>query len=202
MGLKKEVFAIFCLTSLIQTLITFEQKIIEDFCWRNWIRHERIFQKCLKVFIFLPFVSLWQVCSTFCLPWATYLFSNQWGSTSLNMELYLLHILYCTYCGRFHDQGDAKWIVIRRSLWGPNNTPCGRPAPGRPIRRLGSGRPQGIIGVFSYYQLVILSFDIVPLIMEFTLCCTYCSVLTVLYFLYSLYFTVLVLLISIQYKTL
>jgi hypothetical protein len=52
--------------------------------------------------------------------------------------------------GKFHDQGDAKWIVIRRSLSGYNDTPCGRPAPGRPI-----GRPQGLIGVFSYYQLVI-----------------------------------------------
>jgi DNA polymerase III delta prime subunit len=25
--------------------------------------------------------------------------------------------------GEFHDQGDAKWIVIRRSLWGHNDTP-------------------------------------------------------------------------------
>jgi hypothetical protein len=44
--------------------------------------------------------------------------------------------------GNFHDQGDAKWIVISRSLWGPNDTPYGRP---------GSGRPQGIMGGFSYY---------------------------------------------------
>jgi hypothetical protein len=28
--------------------------------------------------------------------------------------------------GKFHDQGDAEWIVIRRSLWGHNDTPCGR----------------------------------------------------------------------------
>jgi hypothetical protein len=53
--------------------------------------------------------------------------------------------------GEFHDQGDAKWIVIRRSLWGHNDTPCGRPAPGRPISRSGSGHPQGIMGGFSYY---------------------------------------------------
>jgi hypothetical protein len=46
--------------------------------------------------------------------------------------------------GDFHDQGDAKWIVIRRSLWGHNDTPCGRSAPGHP----GSGCPQGVIGVF------------------------------------------------------
>jgi hypothetical protein len=39
--------------------------------------------------------------------------------------------------GEFHDRGDAKWIVIRRSLWGPNDTPCRRPAPGRPNNRPG-----------------------------------------------------------------
>jgi hypothetical protein len=39
----------------------------------------------------------------------------------------------------FHDQGDAKWTVTRRFLWGHNNTPIGRP---------GSGRLQGVIGVF------------------------------------------------------
>jgi hypothetical protein len=50
--------------------------------------------------------------------------------------------------GEFHDQGDAKWIVIRRPLRGHNDTPFGWPAPGRPIGRPGSGRPQGIIGVF------------------------------------------------------
>jgi hypothetical protein len=30
-----------------------------------------------------------------------------------------------TASGEFHDQGDAKWIVIRTSLWGHNDTPCG-----------------------------------------------------------------------------
>jgi hypothetical protein len=33
------------------------------------------------------------------------------------------------------------------------------------------GRPQGVFGVFSYYHLVISSFNIVPLIMEFTVNC-------------------------------
>jgi hypothetical protein len=42
--------------------------------------------------------------------------------------------------GKFHDQGDAKWIVIRRSLWGHND--IGRP---------GAGRPLGVKGGFSYY---------------------------------------------------
>jgi hypothetical protein len=46
------------------------------------------------------------------------------------------------WCGirKFRDQGDAKWILIRRSLWGHNDTPGGRPAPGRPIGRPGPGR--------------------------------------------------------------
>jgi hypothetical protein len=51
--------------------------------------------------------------------------------------------------GEFHDQGDAKWIAIRRSLWGHNDAPYGWPAPGWPIDRLGSGCPQGVIGVFQ-----------------------------------------------------
>jgi hypothetical protein len=50
--------------------------------------------------------------------------------------------------GEFHDQGNAKWIVIRRLLCVHNNTPCMRPSPGWPIGRLGSVRPQGVIGVF------------------------------------------------------
>jgi hypothetical protein len=37
---------------------------------------------------------------------------------------------------------------------GHNDTPFGRPT------------PQGVFDIFSYYQLVILIFDIVPLIME------------------------------------
>jgi hypothetical protein len=32
-----------------------------------------------------------------------------------------------SYPGEFYDQVDAKWIVIRRSLWGRNDTPCGWP---------------------------------------------------------------------------
>jgi hypothetical protein len=50
--------------------------------------------------------------------------------------------------GKFHDQGDAKWIVIRGQLRGHNETRYGRPAPGRPIGRPGSGCPQGVFGVF------------------------------------------------------
>jgi hypothetical protein len=45
--------------------------------------------------------------------------------------------------GEFHDQGDAKWIVIRMSLWGRNDTPCVRPALGRHIGRPGSGCRKG-----------------------------------------------------------
>jgi hypothetical protein len=50
--------------------------------------------------------------------------------------------------GKFHGQGDAKWIVIRGQLRGHNDTLCGGPAPSWPIGRPGSGRPQGIIVVF------------------------------------------------------
>jgi hypothetical protein len=52
---------------------------------------------------------------------------------------------------KFHDQGDAKWIVIRGHLRGHNDTPCGRPAPGRPVGRPGVGRPQGVFGGVSYF---------------------------------------------------
>jgi hypothetical protein len=55
---------------------------------------------------------------------------------------------FMAYSGELHDQGDAKWMLNRRSLWGHNDTPCGRPAPGRPIGRPGSGRPQGVIRDF------------------------------------------------------
>jgi hypothetical protein len=57
------------------------------------------------------------------------------------------------FWGEFHDQGDAKWIVIKRQLWGHNDTPCGQPVPGRPISL--SGCPLGVFGGFSYYQLII-----------------------------------------------
>jgi hypothetical protein len=48
--------------------------------------------------------------------------------------------------GEFHDQGDAKWIVIRGQLRGHNDAPFGRPTSGRPI-----GRSSGVFGGFSYY---------------------------------------------------
>jgi hypothetical protein len=61
---------------------------------------------------------------------------------------------------------DAKWIVIRTSLWGHNDTTFERSTPGRHIGRPGVGRPVGVFRVFSDYQLVILIFNIVPLISE------------------------------------
>jgi hypothetical protein len=48
-------------------------------------------------------------------------------------------------CGEFRDQGDAKWIVIRWPLRGPNNTPS------RLISHPGVDRFQGIFGGFRYY---------------------------------------------------
>jgi hypothetical protein len=59
---------------------------------------------------------------------------------------YQLPKLICK--GELHDQGDEEWIVIRGSLWGHKDMTCGRPAPGRPVGRPGSGHLQGIIGVF------------------------------------------------------
>jgi hypothetical protein len=35
--------------------------------------------------------------------------------------------------GEFHDQADAKWIVIRGLVRGHNDAPCGRPNPGHPV---------------------------------------------------------------------
>jgi hypothetical protein len=51
--------------------------------------------------------------------------------------------------GEDHDQGDAKWIVIRGQLRGHNDAPLGRPTPGRPILAT-----QGVIGVPSYYVTI------------------------------------------------
>jgi hypothetical protein len=59
--------------------------------------------------------------------------------------------VYHKQAGEFRDQGDAEWIVITGSLWGHNDTPCGRPASGPPIGRPGSCRQQGKIGGFGYY---------------------------------------------------
>jgi hypothetical protein len=56
------------------------------------------------------------------------------------------------WVGEFHDQGDAKWIVIRGQLRGHNDMPFGRPTPGRPIGRPGVGRSHGVFGVLSYYD--------------------------------------------------
>jgi hypothetical protein len=70
--------------------------------------------------------------------------------------------------GKLHDQGDAKWTVIRGHLRGHNDTPFRQPTPRRPIGRPGVGRPSSVFGVFSYYLLVISVFNIVPLIMETT----------------------------------
>jgi hypothetical protein len=69
---------------------------------------------------------------------------------------------------KFHDKGDAKWIVTRGKLRGHNDTPFGRPTPGRPIGCPVVGRPQGIFGGLSCYQLVTFFFNIVSLIMELT----------------------------------
>jgi hypothetical protein len=53
--------------------------------------------------------------------------------------------------GKFHDQGDAKWIVIKGQSRGHNNMPFGQPTPGWLIGRPGVGHPSGIFGVFNCY---------------------------------------------------
>jgi hypothetical protein len=50
--------------------------------------------------------------------------------------------------GEFHDQGDAKWMVIWRQLRGHIDTPFGRPTPGRPIGRPEVGHPQAVFWCF------------------------------------------------------
>jgi hypothetical protein len=65
--------------------------------------------------------------------------------------------------GKFHDQRDAKWVVIRGQLRGHNDMPFGLPTLGWPIGRPVVGRPQGVIGGFSYFKVVIILFlNIVP----------------------------------------
>jgi hypothetical protein len=51
--------------------------------------------------------------------------------------------------GKFYDQADAKQIAIRGQLRGHNNTPFGRPTPGRPIGPQGVGHSQGTF--FDYH---------------------------------------------------
>jgi hypothetical protein len=50
--------------------------------------------------------------------------------------------------GTFSCQTQEISKVSLVVIWGHNDTPCGRPAPGRPISRPESGRPQGVIGGF------------------------------------------------------
>jgi sodium-dependent multivitamin transporter 6 len=55
-------------------------------------------------------------------------------SSGLNsMAAVVLQDIIRIYIGEFHDQADAKWIVIRGPLRGHNDTSSERPTPGRPI---------------------------------------------------------------------
>jgi len=81
-----------------------------------------------------------------------------------------------TIIGEFHDQGDAKWIVIREQSRGHNDTPFGRPTPGRPFGRPGIGLPASSWEPVSscriwWFKLLWISnifINIVPFIMKFT----------------------------------
>jgi hypothetical protein len=53
--------------------------------------------------------------------------------------------------------------------------PFGRLTPGRPIGRLGISHPQGVFGVFSYYQLVMLFLNVVCLTVTLAYCFSLCT---------------------------
>jgi hypothetical protein len=55
------------------------------------------------------------------------------------------------FLGNFHDQGEAKRIVVRGQLKGHNDTLFRWPTPGRPIGRPGVGFPQDVFGGLRYY---------------------------------------------------
>jgi hypothetical protein len=48
-----------------------------------------------------------------------------------------------TPSGEFHDQGDARWVVIRGQLRRRNDTPFRWPTPGQPIGQPGGWLPEG-----------------------------------------------------------
>jgi hypothetical protein len=56
--------------------------------------------------------------------------------------------------GEFHDQADAKWIVIRGQLRGHNDMPFGQPTPGAAYRPPGGWTPLGRDWCF---QLLLIS---------------------------------------------
>jgi hypothetical protein len=67
------------------------------------------------------------------------------------MNQFLEIKIYSKLQSKFHDQWDAKWIVIRGLLSGHNNMPFWV-----------VGGPQGVFGGFSHYLLVMIIFIIVP----------------------------------------
>jgi hypothetical protein len=72
------------------------------------------------------------------------------AATHIAIKTKAIHIL-ASCKGEFQEKADAKWIVNRGPLWGHNDTPCGRPTPGRPVGRPGAGRPQGVFAGLSYF---------------------------------------------------
>jgi hypothetical protein len=56
--------------------------------------------------------------------------------------------------GKFHDQGGAKWIVIRGQLRGHKDTPFGWPTPSQPISRPGDWPLSGRIW---WFKLLLIS---------------------------------------------
>jgi hypothetical protein len=71
-----------------------------------------------------------------------------------------------------HREADAEWIVIRGLLRGLNDMPFWRPTPGRSSGRPGVGhlQPQGLLGVLSHYELVMLFLNMVCLTLALAWC--------------------------------
>jgi hypothetical protein len=63
----------------------------------------------------------------------------------------MLHIFMLSAQGEFHDEGEAKWIVIRGQLIGHINTPCGRPTLAGLSAAWGLAARSGYLVVLSYY---------------------------------------------------
>jgi hypothetical protein len=97
----------------------------------------------------VTFVSFLLFIDTFFFFMVSY--KNEATSEGQVIMLHAHHSHHSVIHGKFRDQGDAKWIVIRGQLRGHNDASFMRPTPGRLIGHPGVGYPQGVINSFSYY---------------------------------------------------
>jgi hypothetical protein len=91
-----------------------------------------------------------------------------WNGRQLQNKRRWHCLLIVLTIGEFHDQADFEWVKIRGPL-------MIRPAGGQPPTDRSASRGLAILrayfDVFSYYQLVMLFFNIVRLIIELTTAC-------------------------------